>query len=136
MTERQGEPDQWRWGALHTATFRNDTLGKSGVSLIENIFNRGPYETAGSKISVNATGGSAEGDNPFELDWLPSERMIVDMADLDRSLTINTTGQSGHPYHKHYDDQIDRWRLIEYAPMHWSREQLEGASEGVLTLTP
>jgi penicillin amidase len=62
--------------------------------------------------------------------------MIVDMADLDRSLTINTTGQSGHPYHKHYDDQIDPWRLIQYAPMHWSREQLEGASEGVLTLTP
>ena len=136
LLERQGKPDKWRWGALHTATFRNDTLGKSGISLIENIFNRGPYETAGSKISINATGDAAEGDNPFELDWLPSERMIVDMADLDRSLTINTTGQSGHPYHPHYDDQIDRWRLIQYAPMHWGREQLKAASEDILTLTP
>ena len=33
----------WKWGDLHTITFRNATLGKSGISLIENIFNRGPY---------------------------------------------------------------------------------------------
>ena len=42
-----GAPDQWEWGQLHGAVFRNETLGESGVGLIESRFNRGPYPTAG-----------------------------------------------------------------------------------------
>jgi penicillin amidase len=136
MEARMGDYDRWRWGALHTATFRNDTLGNSGISLIESIFNRGAYETAGTNIAINATGYSGADEAPFDVDWIPSQRMIVDMSNLDHSLTINTTGQSGHPYNQHYNDQIDRWRLIEYAPMHWDRQQLESTAEGILTLRP
>jgi penicillin amidase len=49
---------------------------------------------------------------------------------------VHTTGQSGHAYHPHYADMIDAWRLIEYRPMVWTREQAEASAEGVLTLTP
>ncbi len=47
---------KWKWGELHSSTFRNDTLGKSGIAPIENLFNRGPYPTAGGESIVNATG--------------------------------------------------------------------------------
>jgi penicillin amidase len=52
-------------------------------------------------------------------------RMIVDMSDLDRSLVIQTTGQSGHAYHSHYIDQADSWRKIEYQPFLWTRSAVE-----------
>jgi penicillin amidase len=128
------DPARWTWGALHTATFRNTTLGESGIGLIEALFNRGPYHTAGGSSIVNATGWDyLEG---YELVSLPSERMIVNLANLPGSLMVHTTGQSGHAYHPHYADMIDAWRLIEYRPMLWSRDQVEAAAPDGLTLTP
>ncbi|RME84006.1 MAG: penicillin acylase family protein [Caldilineae bacterium] len=137
LVQRAGkDPDKWRWGALHTATFRNETLGNSGIGLIESIFNRGPFETSGGRDIVNATGFSNDRKRLFQVTSLPSMRMIVDLGDFGRSLTTNTTGQSGHPYHKHYDDQIDQWRFIRYAPMYWDRGQVEANSEATLILKP
>jgi len=137
IAARQGnDMSKWRWGALHTATFENQTLGMSGIGVIERLFNRGPYETAGGGSIVNATGWSTDESSLFQVQSLPSMRMIVDLSDLTGSLSTNTTGQSGHPYHKHYADQIDQWRTIGYAPMYWDRAQLEKASEGTLTLSP
>ncbi len=137
LVERAGKnPDKWRWGALHTATFRNQTLGESGISVIEAIFNRGPVETAGGDAIINATSWSDEDPTLFQVVWLPSMRMIVDMADLSNALAINTTGQSGHPYHKHYDDQMQDWANIQYQPMLWDQNDVETHAEGTLILNP
>ena len=137
LIERAGkDQDRWRWGDLHTATFRNQTLGQSGIGPIEAIFNRGPFRTGGGNDIVNATSWGGKEPAPFDVVWLPSMRMIVDMADFSRSLSINTTGQSGHPYNKHYDDQCEDWANIRYRPMFWERAQVEAHAEGVLTLTP
>ena len=63
-------------------------------------------------------------------------RMIVDLNDLTNSLTIHTTGQSGHTYHEHYVDMTDAWRTIQYHPMLWEQEQVESSAEGNLQITP
>ncbi len=63
-------------------------------------------------------------------------RMIVDFGNLDNSLTMHTTGQSGHAYEPHYIDMADPWRNIEYHPMRWSRAQVEAGAEGILRLVP
>ncbi len=128
------DPGKWTWGALHTATFRNATLGESGIAPIEALFNRGPYEAAGGSSIVNAT--SWDYIEGYDLVMVPSERMIVNLANLPESLMIHTTGQSGHAYHPHYIDMIDAWRRIEYRPMVWTREQAQTLAEGMLTLTP
>jgi penicillin amidase len=125
---------QWKWGELHSATFRNQTLGNAGISLIEDLFNRGPYVTGGGKSVVNATGWVV--GESFEVDWLPSEREIVDLSNLDASLALHTTGQSGHAYNKHYDDMAPLWAKVEYYPMWWEQESVIKDSEGHLKLVP
>ncbi len=125
---------KWQWGGLHTATFRNQSLGESGVAPIEALFNRGPYPTSGGKGIVNATGWTA-GDS-FEVDWLPSMRMIVDLSNLDHSLTVHTTGESGHAFNPHYADMIDLWRNIQYYPMLWSQQQVTDNAKNHLQLLP
>lgn len=122
------------WGKLHTATFRNQTLGESGIGLIENLFNRGPFVTGGGESIVNATGWAM--GRSFEVDWLPSEREIVDLGNLDASLALHTTGQSGHAYHPHYDDMIPLWADVQYQPMWWDRQSVIDHSEAHLRLTP
>ena len=124
----------WNWGEMHTATFENQTLGKSGIGLIEDLFNRGPFPTAGGESIVNATGWTTtEG---YEVDWLPSMRMIVDLSNLDNSITVHTTGESGHAGHQHYIDMADMWRNIEYYPMYWDQDSVTGNSEAHLRLIP
>ena len=124
----------WKWGELHSATFKNQTLGESGVAPIENLFNRGPYPTNGGESIINATGWDIY--KSYDVNWLPSMRMIVDLSDLNNSVTVHTTGESGHAYSNHYEDMIDLWRNIQYYPMLWSEESVTKNAEATLNLVP
>jgi len=133
------DSSHWKWGDLHTVTFHNQSLGVSGIGPIEAIFNRGPYPVSGGNSIINATGWDAALTDPrkaYQVDWLPSERMIVDMSNLPASLSVNTTGESGHAFNPHYGDLIDMWRTIQYHPMLWERPQVEDASKAHLILRP
>jgi penicillin amidase len=126
---------RWQWGRLHTATFVSNPLGLSGISVIEDIVNRGPVETAGGPSIVNAVGWNAASED-FAAHSLPSMRMIVDFSDFGSSETVHTTGQSGHPYSPHYGDMIDDWRNIRYHPMLFSRDEVEANAASRLILKP
>lgn len=128
------DPLTWRWGALHTATFRNATFGESGISPLEAIFNRGPFPTGGGSSIVNATGWDIS--LGYSVTWLPSMRMIVDLSDLNNSLTVHTTGQSGHAFHPHYIDMAELWSTLQYYPMGWEESSLQQNAEGHLRLIP
>jgi penicillin amidase len=62
--------------------------------------------------------------------------MIVDLSNLPVSVSLNTTGQSGHAFHHNYDDQVDLWRTIQYHPMLWDQSQVESAAKDHLVLSP
>jgi len=135
LVELQGkDPESWNWGGLHTLTLRNQSLGESGIAPIEALFNRGPYETSGGSSIVNATGWNAL--ESYEVFWLPSMRMIVDLGNLSASQSIHTTGQSGHAFHEHYGDMTDMWRTIQYHPMLWDRASVEASGESYQRLIP
>ena len=63
-------------------------------------------------------------------------RMIVDLSDFNRSVTIHTTGQSGHPFHKHYIDMAKPWSNLQYQPMLWDRAVVEANAASNLKLLP
>ena len=126
--------DAWKWGDLHTITFRNATLGSSGIGFIENIFNRGPLPTSGSESVPQKTCWNV--NNGFAVTCIPAMRQIIDLGNLDNSLMIHSVGQSGHPMHPHYDDLIETWRNLQYNPSNWSREAAEGGEHELLVLEP
>ncbi|BAY92402.1 penicillin amidase [Tolypothrix sp. PCC 7601] len=126
------DPKSWNWGDLHTVTFRNATLGKSGLAPIEALLNRGAFPTAGNGESVNANRWKA--NKSFEVTDIPSLRMVVDLKNLDNSVAIHTPGQSGHAFHTHYTDMIDPWRKIEYHPMLWEKQKVDANTTATLKL--
>jgi penicillin amidase len=135
MQRDQGkDASQWSWGDQHVATFRNQSFGLSGIAPIEALFNRGPYRASGGSSIVNATGWDAR--TSYEVEGLPSMRMIVDLSNLENSLAVHTTGQSGHAYHPHYIDMADLWRKIEYHAMSFERKNVIYNAEGILILKP
>jgi penicillin amidase len=135
LTQRLGRSmDSWTWGDLHTATFESQSLGQCGIGPVEALFNRGPFPVDGTTAAVNATSYSSR--TPYTVRAIPSYRQVVDLGDLGRSVSMHTPGQSGHPFHPHYDDMIIPWSDIAYHPMLWERAAVEADAEGVLVLTP
>jgi penicillin G amidase len=135
LTARLGsDPDGWRWGAIHTLTLRHASFGSSGIAPIERLFNRGPLETSGGTDIVNSNSWSAV--DGYEVTWVPSMRMLMDLSDLDGGRWIHLTGQSGRPFHRHYVDQAERWRVGGYAPMTFSPAATAARAERTLTLRP
>ncbi len=133
LEKTQGkDPAGWQWGELHTITFLHQVM--DSFPFVRNVFNRGPFQTAGGNEIVNATGWNP--NNPYVVDWLPSMRMIVDLNNLDNSISIHTTGQSGHAYHPHYIDLAELWRKIYYHPMLWDSQRIQSQAEALLTLRP
>ncbi|WP_028569421.1 penicillin acylase family protein [Salinispora tropica] len=135
LSRDQGDqPADWRWGRMHTLTVRNQSFGTSGVGIIEWLFNTDPVSVSGGGAIVNATGWNAA--TGYEVNAVPSMRMIVDLADLDASRWIQLTGNSGHAFHRNYDDQLELWRTGETLPMRWERATIEAEAAQTLTLEP
>jgi penicillin amidase len=133
LIKTQGkDPADWQWGELHTVTFIHQVMDSFPV--VKKAFNRGPFQTSGGSEIVNATGWNE--NNPYLVDWLPSMRMIIDLNNLDNSLSIHTTGQSGHAYHPNYIDMAELWSKIYYHPMPWDFQRIQSQTESLLVLHP
>ena len=123
------DPRKWSWGNLHTIRFRHslDRLPEAATSI-----DLGPLSRPGDGYTVNATGG---GDN-FEQEAGASYREILDTADWDRSLAVNTPGQSGQPGSPHYSDLLSLWDQGQYFPLAYSRRMVEMNVQDRLALIP
>jgi len=136
LSQLQGDdPARWEWGSLHALSLRSDTFGSSGIAPIEWLFNRGPYPVAGGGSVVNATGWVL-GSGGFETVTVPSMRMVVDLADLDRSRWNHLTGASGHTFHPNYTDQTETWQRAEMTPWPFSDKAVRRAASHELLLMP
>jgi penicillin amidase len=124
----------WHWGNIHRLTLVNPTLGDSGVGFVDRIFNRGPVEVGGGGGLVNATAWDAA--SGYEVTAVPAMRMVVDLADLDRSRWIQLSGSSGHAYHENYADQLPLWAEGRTLPWVFDDEAVSKSTEHTLTLRP
>ena len=146
-----GDPTDWTWGRLHQATFREQTLGTSGIGPLEWYFNKGAYSVAGAAGAVDnnyyrPSRAYPDPNDPdykpvgfagvFEVTNLPSYRLTIDMGDLDGARIVQTTGQSGNPFDGHYGDLIDEWLSGGTVPLPFSREAVEAATAKRLELVP
>jgi penicillin G amidase len=122
---------QWQWGKVHPVGF-NHPLGASRP--LDRIFNRGPYPFGGDSNTVWQAGYNPKLPFKVEGSFSASWRQIVDLDDWDSSRAIHTTGQSGHPASRHYDDMVRMWLNGRYHPMLWSREKVESHVEARLRL--
>ncbi|SCF93602.1 penicillin acylase family protein [Streptomyces sp. Ncost-T10-10d] len=124
----------WSWGRLHQLTLKNQTLGTEGPGLLQRILNRGPWDLGGGEAAVNATGWNAAGG--YEVVWVPSMRMVVNLEDWDKSRWINLTGASGHAFSAHYTDQTDKWVNGELLGWSFGTNAVAKSTTDTLTLKP
>ncbi|GAA0916137.1 penicillin acylase family protein [Streptomyces thermoalcalitolerans] len=135
LTAKLGKDiDTWSWGRLHRLFLKNQTLGTEGPGFLQYVLNRGPWKLSGGEAAVNATGWNAAGG--YGAVWVPSMRMVVNLADFDKSRWINLTGASGHAYNAHYTDQTDKWAKGELLPWAFSAKAVDKDTSDTLVLKP
>lgn len=134
IAERQGDdPADWRWGREHVALGEHRPLGISPLARLFNL--RGP--APGGIYTVNSFEFSPlDDEEPFVARNGPSLRAIYDLADLDRSLFMHSSGQSGNVLSPLYDNFEEGWRKGEYVTIPTRREAFERGALGRLRLTP
>ena len=132
LTKRLGDdPTSWRWGRLHTTLFAHQPFGNSPL---RSLFNGKPVSLPGEAFTVESL--TPNRVNPFRIGFGVSQRLIVDLGDLSRSLSVNSTGQNMQLFHRHRDDQTELWSRNEYHPMLYTRDAVEKAGKEKLTLKP
>ncbi|AUH62875.1 penicillin acylase family protein [Paracoccus zhejiangensis] len=134
LTDRYG-PDvtTWRWGDVHVATQFHPSLGHlPGLSWVVNL----SQSTSGDGFTLAQGGLLGSGANPFRNVTGAGYRGVYDLADPDSSVFIISTGQSGHPLSRHYDDLAELWRRGEYIGMSLDPELARAAATGITRLTP
>lgn len=134
LTERFGpEVTSWRWGDVHQARHIHPGLGELPalggiVNLVQSI--------SGGSFTIAESGILGRGPDPYVATKGAGYRGVYDLADPDSSVFITSTGQSGHPLSRHYDDFAGLWRRGEYIGMSLDPGLARAAALGVTRLLP
>ncbi len=123
--------DKWSWGQIHTLTFEHVLGKKKPLNL---IFNIGPFPVGGNLLTINKKKYSL--DKPYNANHGVSMRMIVDLSNMDGSLHVLPTGESGQLKSPNYRDQLPLYLSGKYHPVWIDRRDAEEHSQGTLTLKP
>ncbi len=126
------DPEAWRWDEFHTLEFVH-ALGMKKP--LDRLFNTGPFKSAGAREVPNFQGFKISAP-PFKVNIGPSTRRIFDLADMDHSLGINPTGQSGCFFDPHFDDQAPLYMSGGYRPQLVNASEIEQGAVSILKLHP
>ena len=87
----------WKWGNFHPVRIQHPIYGK--IPLLRRWTGPGLQPQSGSEFTVKAV----------SLDHGPSERITVDLANLDQSTLNLVTGEAGNLFSPYYLDQWKAW---------------------------
>jgi penicillin amidase len=122
----------WRWGRLHQKAFSPAVASLADPALRARL-TLPAVELGGSGDAPHAAGF----DPPdFAVVAGASVRIVLDVGEWDRSVTINAPGQSGDASSSHYSDLLRPWAEGRYVPLLYSRAAIEEAAETVISLAP
>jgi len=124
---------RWRWADAHFAKGEHRPFGMfAGIRRFFNV----EVPSPGGMYTLNRGMVEFRQEPLFVNGMASSYRAIYDLADLERSLFIHTTGQSGNPFSPHYRSFADRWAKVDYIGIPTRRAEIGKLSTGTWTLSP
>jgi penicillin G amidase len=94
--------NSWTWNRVHKLEIKHPL---SSVALLKPIFGIGTFAISGSNEVINNNLFTYSDDAVLTVKGGPSTRRIIDFSDIENSLNVFPSGNSGNPFSKHYDDQ-------------------------------
>ncbi|CAL2108809.1 penicillin G amidase [Tenacibaculum sp. 190524A02b] len=125
--------ENWHWKRVTTVEYEHP-IGKAG-GLLRKLFNVGPFETDGGDQVINKLSYKIDSTGYYKINSGPSTRRVIDFSDIENSVTILPTGQSGNVFSPHYKDQAEKYIKGEFVKMKLNQKEIE-ASKRVLLFKP
>ena len=114
----------WHWGGFHPVEIQHPILGK--IPLLQRWSGPGVQPQSGSGYTVKAVSRSHG----------PSERLTVDLSDLDQSTLNLVTGEAGNFLSPYYLDQWNGWYEGYTFKLPFTQPAVAAAEQHVLVLEP
>jgi penicillin G amidase len=116
------DPLQWRWGKLHTITFRHAFHDVPGLRAVSSP---GPFPAPGDGTTVcmgeyDLRGGS------FAVRTAPAFRFVAIAGAPHDARAVLPPGNSGDPTSRHYRDQAGLYMAGELREMAWDEDEFIG----------
>jgi penicillin amidase len=124
--------ENWKWKRVISVEYKH-AVGE--VAVLRSFFNVGPFVTVGGDQVINNQIYDIDSTGVYKVKAGPSTRRIVDFSDVENSLAILPTGQSGNVFSEHYKDQAQKYLNGEFVKMKLNTSEIE-KSENVLILKP
>ncbi len=121
----------WQWGSMHTVTFHHPFGNRKPL---DKVFDIGPFPIGGGGTCIDKT--EFRFSSPYAVSVGPSMRFIVDLSRPEEAFVVNTSGESGQPYHPHYSDQTPLWLNGGYVEMTMDWQEITASHWDHLILSP
>ncbi|MER3319125.1 MAG: penicillin acylase family protein [Allomuricauda sp.] len=123
------DTSQWTWDKVHTLEHQHP-FGQ--VESLRKYFNVGPFPVEGTREVINNLSFPYDGTGFYKVSSGPSTRRIIDFSDVENSISILPTGQSGNPFSKHYEDQAQMYVNGEFRKMMMNKKEIEETAASIL----
>ena len=125
--------EDWLWKRVISIEHEH-AIGKAG-GVLRKFFNVGPFETIGGNEVINNQIFKLDSTGVYKITAGPSTRRVIDFSDIENSLSILPTGQSGRVFSPYYKDQAQKFVDGEFVKMSLNEADIK-QSENVLILKP
>ena len=125
--------DNWLWKRVISLEHEH-AIGKAG-GVLRTIFNVGPFETIGGNEVINNQIFKLDSTGVYKITAGPSTRRVIDFSDIENSVAILPTGQSGNVFSEYYKDQAQKFVDGKFVKMSLNEAEIK-ESENVLILQP
>lgn len=113
----------WSWSKVISVE-HGHALAAGGETL-RKIFNVGPFSMDGGNEVINNQLFTLNETGIYKVKAGPSTRRVIDFSNIENSVSILPTGQSGNVFSKHYKDQAQKYLNGEFVKTMLNKDEIE-----------
>jgi penicillin amidase len=112
--ERGEDMENWKWKNVHQLTHEHVM---KDVPVLGSWLNVGPFEINGGNEVINNQLYQLNDSGIYSVTAGPSSRRIIDFSDIENSMGMVPTGQSGNPFSPFYDNLAEKFVDNEFVKL-------------------
>lgn len=123
----------WQWGRVHQLEHVHPIGMKKPFNY---LFNVGPFPVPGGIETINNSDFVLTDKRNYKITVGPSMRIVLDFANIDNSMSILPTGESGNLMSNYYKDQSTLYNNGKLRAQRMNRQEILKKKSGRLILQP
>tara|TARA_Y100000782_G_C10188738_1_gene268857 strand:- start:3349 stop:5730 length:2382 start_codon:yes stop_codon:yes gene_type:complete len=125
---------QWTWGKVHVVEHVHPFT--QSAPFLSDFLNVGTYPLSGGEEVIDKESFRLSDDKIIYTKAGPSMRIIIDFADLENSVSVIPTGQSGNPFSPFYRNQAQLFVNHQFRSQMMHADTIAAHAFGKLVLKP